>query len=86
MGLSEAVIRRDLERGEVSGFEKTTLHERVFAYAEQLDKRTLPCAVVPRIDLQSPKFTRKLTTDWFAKRVDERFRRCLARIATTSGD
>lgn len=82
LGLSETAIRRDLERGEDSGFEKTTLHERVFAYAEQLDKRTLPRAVVPRIDLQSPKFTRKLTTEWFAKRVDERHRHCLARIVT----
>lgn len=82
LGLSEAAIRRDLERGDVSGFEKTALHERVFAYAEQLDKRTLPRAVVPRIDLQSPKFTRKLTTEWFARRVDERYRHCLARIAT----
>ena len=82
LGLSEAAIRSDLQRGDEVGFEKTVLHERVFAYAEQLDKRALPRAVVPRIDLQSPKFTRKLTTDWFAKRVDERHRRCLARIAT----
>ena len=37
-------------------------------------------AVVPRIDLQSPKFTRKLTTEWFANLVDERQRRCMARI------
>ncbi|HVQ06455.1 MAG TPA: DUF1615 family protein, partial [Burkholderiaceae bacterium] len=48
--------------------------------AERLDKRALPRAVVPRIDLQSPKFTRKLTTEWFANRVDERHRRCMARI------
>ena len=80
--LSEAAIRRDLERGADIGFEKTALHERVFAYAQQLDRRTLPRAVVPRIDLQSPKFTRKLTTEWFAKRVDERHHRCLARIAS----
>lgn len=86
LGLSEAAIRRDLERGDDSGFEKTALHDRVFAYAEQLDKRKQPRAVVPRIDLQSPKFTRKLTTEWFAKRVDERHRHCLARIVTPADD
>mgnify|MGYP001247379338 CR=1 FL=1 len=78
--LGDAAIRRDLEQGEHAAFEKTVLYERVFAYAERLDKRTLPRAVVPRIDLHSPKFTRKLTTEWFAQRVDERHRRCLARI------
>jgi hypothetical protein len=86
LGLSEAAIRRDLERGDDIGFEKTEFHKRVFAYAEQLDKRTLARAVVPRIDLQSPKFTRKLTTEWFAKRVDERHRHCLAHIVTPGDD
>jgi hypothetical protein len=80
LGLSETAIRSDLERGEQPEFVKTDLYQRVFAYAERLDKRTLPRAVVPRIDLQSPKFTRKLTTEWFANRVDERHRRCMARI------
>jgi hypothetical protein len=82
LGLSESAIRRDLERGEQAGFEKTELYQRVFTYAEKLDRRTLPRALVPRIDLQSPKFTRKLTTEWFASRVDERLQRCLARIGT----
>ena len=81
LGLSESAMRRDLERGEEPEFVKTELYQRVFAYAERLDKRKLPRAVVPRIDLQSPKFTRKLTTEWFANRVDERHRRCMARIA-----
>jgi hypothetical protein len=83
LGLSDAAIRRDLERGDDVGLDKTVLHERVFSYAEQVDKRPLPRAVVPRIDLQSPKFTRKLTTEWFAKRVDERHRRCMARVGTS---
>ena len=81
LGLDDAAIRRDLEKGEQAGFEKTLLSQRVFAYAEQLDKRVLPRAVVPRIDLHSPKFTRRLTTAWFAQRVDERHRRCVERLA-----
>ncbi|MDO9074285.1 MAG: DUF1615 domain-containing protein [Rubrivivax sp.] len=80
LGLSESAIRRDLGRGDDAGFEKSVLYERVFAYAEQLDRRALPRAVLPKIDLHSPKFTRKLTTEWFARRVDERHRRCLSRI------
>lgn len=86
LGLNEAAIRRDLDKGEEAGFEKTTLYERVFAYAEQLDRRALPRAVLPKIDLHSPKFTRKLTTEWFAKRVDERHRRCLSRMPPARDD
>jgi hypothetical protein len=86
LGLSEAAIRRDLGQGEDAGFEKTALYERVFAYAEQLDRRALPRAVLPKIDLHSPKFTRKLTTEWFAKRVDERHRRCLSRMPPARDD
>jgi Protein of unknown function (DUF1615) len=35
--------------------------------------------MMPRIRLDSPKITRKLTTEWFATRVDTRYRRCMAR-------
>jgi hypothetical protein len=50
----------------------------VFALAGQAGGRPLPRAVVPQIRLEGPKISRKLTTDWYARRVDERFRRCLA--------
>lgn len=86
LGLSETAIRSDLAQGEDAGFESTTLHQRVFAYAEQLDRRALPRAVLPRIELHSPKITRQLTTEWFARRVDERYRRCLARIGPPRAD
>ncbi|MBK9360714.1 MAG: DUF1615 domain-containing protein [Rubrivivax sp.] len=81
LGLTEAAIRRDLAQGDDAGFERSALYERVFAYAEKLERKTLPRAVLPRIDLHSPKLTRRLTTEWFARRVDERHRRCLERMA-----
>ena len=75
IGLDEREIRRDLERGTGQDFEETDLYRRVF---EKADVRgPAPRALLPDIRLHSVKITRKLTTDWFARRVDERYRRCL---------
>jgi Protein of unknown function (DUF1615) len=78
LDLSDAAIRRDLERGAEQDFAATKLYERVFELADK-GKKPMPRAIVPRIRLASPKITRKLTTDWFARRVDERYERCRAR-------
>ena len=78
LDMSQSVIRRTLEQGDSPSFERSTLYKRVFELAEQAGGRPLPRALLPRIQLQSPKITRKLTTEWFANRVDERYRRCLA--------
>ncbi|MGE5115975.1 MAG: DUF1615 family protein, partial [Betaproteobacteria bacterium] len=79
LGLSASAIRRDLERGERDDLDRSELWDRAFALADRIEGRPLPRAVVPRIELKSPKITRRLTTEWFARRVDERYRRCLAR-------
>lgn len=76
--LSEGTIHAALAEGKTKGFEKTTLYQRVFALADQTAGSELPRALVPRIQLGGPKIKRKLTTDWYAHRVDDRFKRCLA--------
>ena len=77
--LSAAAIHHDLERGTEPAFERTVLYRRVMARADQVSARPAPRAMLPSITLKSPKITRKLTTEWFARRVDERYQRCLAR-------
>lgn len=81
LGLSQASIRRDLERGDERAFERTRLYVRVFEHADRAARRAEPRAVIPTITLKSPKFKRKLTTEWFARRVDDRYRRCMTKLS-----
>lgn len=80
--MSDEQIRRALKQGNTAKFERSELYRRVFELAERLERRPLPRAVMPRIDLKSPKITRKLTTEWFASRVDQRYKRCLAKAVS----
>lgn len=70
-------IHRALARGHDAEFEETPLYRRVFELADRGRPAPLPRAALPRIRLEGPKITRALTNEWFARRVDERFRRCL---------
>lgn len=79
LGLRNPQIRSQLEQGTELGFEDTRLYEEVFALADAKAGRALPRAVLPGIELKSPKITRKLTTAWFAERVDARYERCMNR-------
>lgn len=79
LSLSSAEIERDLRLEKAEAFGNTLLFRRVFELASQQAGRPLPQQVMPQIQLVSPKITRKLTTEWFAKRVDGRYQTCLAR-------
>lgn len=75
--LSNSEIRRDLELEKAQGFENSRLYARVFELADKLVGKPAPRAVLPQIRLSSPKITRKLTSEWFANRVDDRYHACL---------
>ena len=81
LGLNASQIHRALEQGRSQRFERTDLYRQVFALAEREARKPLPRERLPRIRLDSPKITRTLTTEWFATRVDKRYRNCMARAA-----
>ncbi|MDO9054570.1 MAG: DUF1615 domain-containing protein [Gallionella sp.] len=73
--MSEAEIQRDLRLEKLSTFSRTLLYTRLFALADRSGIQ--PRVLMPQINLKSPKFQRKLTTKWFATRVQTRYQRCL---------
>lgn len=77
--LSVRQIRNDLLREKSADFSRTRLYQRLWPLAERRAGRALPRQQMPDILLQSPKIQRKLTTAWFAQRVEGRYDRCLAR-------
>jgi hypothetical protein len=79
LNLSAAEILRDLRLEKSPTFEQTPLYQRLYALADAAAGEKCPRERLPRIDLKSPKITRQLTTEWFARRVDGRYRSCLAR-------
>ena len=75
--LGENAIHDALELGKKKEFEQTEVYRRVFDLADRRLATSLPRAVIPSIELHGPKLSRKLTTEWYANRVDQRFERCL---------
>jgi hypothetical protein len=77
--MTPAEIRRDLLLEKTPAFSQSPLFKRVFMQAEKAAGTTLVRQAMPQIDLKSPKITRKLTTEWFARRVEGRYKSCLSR-------
>ena len=77
--LDDDAIRAALEQGKTAAFGSSALYRHLFALADRAAASPRPRALVPTIDLHSPKIRRALTTAWYANRVDERFHRCLRR-------
>ncbi|EEG07535.1 DUF1615 domain-containing protein [Pseudogulbenkiania ferrooxidans] len=81
LGMSDNAIMRDLKQEKLATFGQTELYRKVYALADPLYGGQAPREQLPQIDLKSPKITRKLTTEWFAERVNGRYQTCLQRAA-----
>ncbi len=79
LGMTPGEIHRALSGAHRHAFEDSALYARVFEIADKRNGKPLPRATLPRIRLHSPKITRKLTTEWFATRVNQRYTRCMAK-------
>jgi len=79
LGMSAAEIRRDLALENSADLESSALYRKVFALADARGGKPVPRAIVPEIELDTLKTTRRLTTRWFAERVATRHRQCLGR-------
>jgi hypothetical protein len=77
--LSAERIAADLRREKDEAFARTALYQRLFALADAAAGRPLAREAMPRIELKSPKIRSKLTTGWFAGRVNQRYLGCLKR-------
>lgn len=82
VNMSKKAISQSLRLGDSSDFAKSDLYYRVFTLADKQAGKRLPRAILPGIQLKSPKITRNLTTAWFAKRVDDREQACVRKMAT----
>ncbi len=80
-GLDDRAVRRDLALGDSASFGQSPLVRVVYERAERSAGKPLPRAILPEIALTGPKIQRKLTTAWFARRVDGRRVSCLERVA-----
>ncbi|WP_375756259.1 DUF1615 domain-containing protein [Corallococcus exercitus] len=77
--LSERRVRRDVEEEKTADFEKTDTYLAVKrVYAKQTGEAPA-YAQLPQVTLKSVKLSGDRSTAWFARSVDARYQRCMAR-------
>ncbi len=77
LGMDAGRIRRELALGRGAAFGRSEVYARVFALADVAAGKRVSRSEVPRIALDTPKTARRLTTAWFARSVERRYRACL---------
>jgi hypothetical protein len=77
--ISERRIRADVQKEKTAEFESTETWRAIKRVWAQRMKSDPPYARVPEVTIRSPKMSQDRSTAWFAKNVDLRYQRCMAR-------
>ena len=75
--VSEHEARMAAGREKTEDFEETKMWEKVRETWEEQKRKKPSYAVIPTVQLSSPKLTGSRTTAWFAKSVDRRYQSCM---------
>jgi hypothetical protein len=78
--LPETRLRQDLEKGKEQAFEETPSYLALRRVYREQTGGTLPAAVLPELELKSPKLRRGYTTGAYARNVLRHHRACLQRL------
>jgi hypothetical protein len=77
LGLKDEMLRADLLKEKTYAFRDTETYRRLAGRYARKTGKPAPYAMVPQIRLDSPKLSRSMTTERFAKAVMRRYEKCL---------
>jgi hypothetical protein len=76
--LSERRIREDVRREKTAAFERTDTYRAIKRTFAQKFGTPPRYAIVPQVEIDSPKMRSKRSTAWFAQSVQRRYDSCMA--------
>lgn len=77
LGLTDETVRADLLKEKAYAFRDTQTYRRIAEIYAKKTGKPAPYAMVPQIKLDSPKLSRSMTTERFARAVMRRYDKCL---------
>ena len=72
-------IRRDLKKEKKQNFEETDTYLQVASLYKEKFKKSAPYAIMPEVVISGPKLSRDYNTNWYASKVDKRYKSCVSR-------
>lgn len=70
-------IRSDLKLEKSEKFEQTKTYLHLIAQYEKKTGKVAPYALMPKVVISGPKLSRDYNTNWFASRVNGRYKQCM---------